>query len=66
MIKKCFIYGTAQFKLVCFVAPLKYFPKLCMSVDNCTRILHAIHAHVTSPYIFAYIRAYTHVTMHAC
>ena len=54
-------YGTAQFKLearvrvtrVCFVAPLEYFSKSCVSVDNCTGILRAIHARVTSPYMHA-------------
>ena len=45
------MYSTAQFKLeghvrvtsVCFVAPLEYFSKLCVSVDNCTIIWRAIH-----------------------
>ena len=54
-------YGTAQFKLearvrvtrMCFVAPLEYFSKSCVSVDNCTRISRAIHARVTSPYMHA-------------
>ena len=66
-------YGTAQFKLeacvwvtrVYFVAPLEYFSKSCVSVDNCTRILRAIHARVMSPSMLAYVRACTHVTMHA-
>ena len=57
-------YGTAQFKLearvrvtrVCFVAPLEYFSKSCVSVDNCTGISRAIHAPVTSPYMLAYVR----------
>ena len=61
------IYGTAQFKLearvqltrVYFVAPLEYFSKSCVSVDNCTRILRAIHARVTLPNMLAYIRART-------
>ena len=59
------LYGTAQFKLearvrvtrVYFVAPLEYFSKSCVSVDNCTRISRAIHARVTSPNMLAYIRA---------
>ena len=63
--------GTAQFKLearvqvtrVYFVAPLEYFSKSSVSVDNCTRISRAIHAHVTSPNMLAYVRACTHVTM---
>ena len=54
-------YGTAQFKLearvrvtrACFVAPLEYFSKSCVSVDNCTRISRAIHARLTSPYMHA-------------
>ena len=58
-IEMIYIYGTAQFKLearmrvtrVCFVAPLEYFSKSCVSVDNCTRISRAIHARVTSPYM---------------
>ena len=66
-------YGTAQFKLearvwvthVYFITPLEYFSKLCVSVDNCTRISRAIHARVMSPNILAYVRACTHVTMHA-
>ena len=57
------MYGTAQYKLkvcvrmtrVCFVAPLKYFSKNFVSVDNCMRILHAIHACLTSPYMLAAI-----------
>ena len=67
------MYGTAQFKLearvrvtrIYFVAPLKYFSKSCVSVDNCMRISHAIHAHVTLPNMLTYVRACTHVTMHA-
>ena len=48
-----------------FVAPLEYFSKSCMSVDNCTRVSRAIHARVTSPNMLAYVHASTHVTMHA-
>ena len=56
-------YGTAQFKLearvrvtrVCFIAPLEYFSKSCVSVDNCTGISRAIHAPVTSLYMLAYV-----------
>ena len=67
-----YIYGTAQFELearvqvtcMYFVAPLEYFSKSCVSVDNCTRILRAIHAHVTSPNMLAYVRACTHITMY--
>ena len=66
-------YGTARFKLEArvrvtrayFVTPLEYFSKSCVSVDNCTRISRAIHARVKSPNMLAYVRAWTHVTMHA-
>ena len=66
------MYGTAQFKLEtrmqvtreCFIAPLEYFSKSCVPVDNCTRISRAIHARVMSPYMLAYIRACTDVAMH--
>ena len=64
------IYGTAQFKLeacvrvtrVCFVAPLEYFSKSCVSVDNCTGISRAIHAPVTSPYLLECVRTYVHAS----
>ena len=67
-----FYYGTARFKLearvrvtrVYFVAPLEYFSKSCVSVENCTRILRAIHARMTSPNMLAYVRSWTHVTIH--
>ena len=48
------------------VATLEYFSKSCVSVDNCTRISQAIHAHVTWPNMLANVRGWTHVTMHAC
>ena len=72
--KNCSVdYGTARFKLearvrvtrMYFVAPLEYFSKSCVSVDNCTRISQAIHARMTSPNMLAYVHAWTHVTMHA-
>ena len=66
-------YGTAQFKLevrvqvtcMYFVAPLEFFSKSSVSVDNCTRMSQAMHAHVTLPNMLAYVRACTHVTMFA-
>ena len=66
-------YGTARFKLearvqvtrMYFVAPLEYFSKSCVSVENCTRISQAIHARMTSPNMLAYVRAWTHITIHA-
>ena len=48
-----------------FVAPLEYFSKSYVSVDNCMRISHVIHARVMSPYMLAYARACMHVTMYA-
>ena len=50
---------------VYFIAPLEYFSKSCMSVDNFTRILHAINARVMSLYMLVYVRACMHVITHA-
>ena len=63
------VYGTAQFKLeahvqvthVLFRSSLEYFSKSCVFVDNCTRILLAIHGRVMSPDMLVYVRACTHL-----
>ena len=50
------LHARVRVTRVCFVAPLEYFSKSCVSVDNCTGISRAIHAPVTSPYMLAYVR----------